>query len=133
MKWNNVEDGLPDDDYDLILRISYKDIGGIGHCYSVGYYDGEKFRIQEYYEDTYGPLLTGNKVTHWAKIIEPNPKIEEIPETIGAVFELNGWKLFTSKDNPYVVIIQDVFKSRKSISIDGFLKLLDSFMEFQDY
>lgn len=77
MIWHKIEDCLPENDKDIILRLSTRDIFGIKDLFNfrVGSYNPEnkKWLIHEhvYFDrknDFVVPESDIEKVTHWAKL-----------------------------------------------------------------
>jgi hypothetical protein len=59
------------------------------------------------------------------KLIEVSPKL--------SVMLINGWKIYTPKNDESVVVIQDSFETKKTMDVDDFVKMLEVIHSIQDY
>ena len=59
--------------------------------------------------------------------------IEEEALHIGGVMLINGWKIYTPKDNESVIVIEDPFGHQREMDIDDFVKMLEVLHSVKDY
>ena len=64
---------------------------------------------------------------------EQNTEDKDKALHIGIVMLINGWKIYTPKDDECVVVIEDSFETKKTMDVDDFIKMLEVIHSVQDY
>ena len=59
--------------------------------------------------------------------------VKSEPLNIGGVMLINGWKIYTPKDDECVVVIEDSFETKKTMDVDDFVKMLEVIHSIKDY